>query len=332
MDNANIKDRENFEKYQKKRAEWEKLLVGDEHHAIQDQIHSMIRDDLSFRIFNEAQKIGSKNSSSCSQNGFLARSMLRGYVLGQGISLRKLTEKNPRDKNKGVISLRRILDDICDSQSLLTREVYVSFDGIPYDWNEAEEGMYNDNPIESVSWRGIPRTYSISQIRHQQFDLLSGVKSESRCRWNRIQSSVFDGMKRRLKESNVEDIIGRANKYLVHAADDVSRSTENFKNFSVTMNQISTVHCAIIEVFYAICDCILLVSCDSNVIPVLQYNPFENLDKPFVKLGMMSELSQLLDDYTKERDVWCSDVMEKLVPKMAEKECQVDEKGESSGA
>ena len=319
--NVDVLDQAALAQYRQKRAEWLHLLNEDEHHAIWGQITNMIWDDASFRILNEARNPKLSPNGSSAQNALLANFIDRGYVLGQVIALRKLVEKNPSDKKKGVVTLRRLLDDLRAHRHLLTREIYVAHDGLPYDYEEVERQWWEQHfanrsssgvTVSSISTTG-SGAFDTSKRSHQQFDRLSGVKPEDRSRTDCISESVFDTLDRWIKESGASTIIDMGNKFLAHAADSVSRASVSLDRFGLTMDQIAAAHRAFVRVAQAISVSILDDSCHVGVVAVPQHDQFENLDFPYVDTEALPVLHQHWDTYTTERDGWLDGVVDELV-------------------
>jgi hypothetical protein len=77
------------------------------------------------------------------QSGLLAHFLDQGYVATQVLAIRRLL-----DSRKDVFSLRRLLDNITTHQHLITREIYVCNDGLPYD-SEAWQSVPLENPQRS---------------------------------------------------------------------------------------------------------------------------------------------------------------------------------------
>ncbi len=71
-----------------------------------------------------------------------------GFVAIQTTAIRRLTERSLEDPSKGVISLRRLVDDIRENRCLITREVYVGVDGLPYDSSAAKTRWMESIPLK----------------------------------------------------------------------------------------------------------------------------------------------------------------------------------------
>ncbi|MGE5475528.1 MAG: hypothetical protein ACM3Q1_02650 [Bacteroidales bacterium] len=317
---VDVLDQAALAQYRQKRAEWLHLLNDDEHHAIWSQITNMIWDDASFRILNEARNPALSPNGSSARNALLANIIDRGYVLGQVIALRKLVEKNPSDRKKGVVTLRRLLDDLRLHRHLFTREIYVTHDGLPYDYEEVERQWWErrfksgETGLTSLPTSG-PGAFDFSRMAHERFDKLSGVEPQNRSRTDCISESVFDTLDRWIKESGASDIIIMGNKFLAHAADSVSRASVSLDRFGLTMDQIAAAHRAFVRVAQAISVSILDDSCHVGVVAVPQYDHFENLDLPYVDPAAIPALRQHWDAYSVERDGWLDGVVDELVGK-----------------
>lgn len=304
--------------YRQKRAEWLHLLNEDEHHAIWTQITNMIWEDASFRLLNESRSPTLTPSDCSSRNALLAGFIDRGYVLGQVLALRKLVEKNPPNKRKGVVTLRRLLDDLRAHRCLFTREIYVAHDGRPYDY-EAVERQWWEQRIKSgetgFTWLPTsgPGAFDCSRMSHECFDKLSGVEPQKRSRTDCISVSVFDTLDRWIKESGTADIIIMGNKFLAHAADSVSRANAFPDRFGLTMDQIAAAHRAFVRVAQAISVSILDDSYRVGVVAVPQHDQFKNLDLPYVDSEAIPVLRQRWDAYTTERNGWLDGVVDDLM-------------------
>ena len=95
--------------------------------------------DVTYRSVNEARRFTSEENPTAASNGMFGEFIDRGYVSTQVLDICKITERSNNDPNKGVISLPRLLDDIRDYRHLLTRENFVSYDGLPYDHATAQQ-------------------------------------------------------------------------------------------------------------------------------------------------------------------------------------------------
>lgn len=127
---CDVQDQVRLIAYRKKRELWMHWygLQKDVPHNIQQQIFSMLFMDLAYRSITQPRQTGAQDSDLAIRNGLLAHLVDQGYVASQVFAIRRLL-----DKRDDVISLRRLLNDIQNSRDLITREVYVSYNGAPYD-------------------------------------------------------------------------------------------------------------------------------------------------------------------------------------------------------
>ncbi len=134
--------RERLMAYRDKRTEWLRLLDGDPQHSISLQLSAMQWNDVAYRCFNEARRLTSPTAPSSALAPMLGEFLDVGYIATQVLAVSKLLEGNPNDPKKSVISLRRLVGDLATHRDLITREIFVSHDGLPYDPNPARERFY----------------------------------------------------------------------------------------------------------------------------------------------------------------------------------------------
>ena len=139
VDQCSVTDKALLTEFREKRSEWMDWLERDVHHNIFGQIHSMMWNDAAYRSLNEARRFASANNPTASMNGMFGELIDRGYVSTQVLDICKITDRSNSDPKKAVISLPRLLDNIRDHRHLLTRENFVSYDGLPYDYAAAHQ-------------------------------------------------------------------------------------------------------------------------------------------------------------------------------------------------
>ena len=119
--------------------------------------------------------------------------------------------------------MRRLLDDISRNRRLLTREIYVCHDGLPYDpdgWQTLPQSV--EMKIWGLHASGASH-YLGAHFRHETFDRLSGVLPANRWRNDQIKDSVFVTLRSWLETTPAERIIRLSHKFFAHAADASSR-------------------------------------------------------------------------------------------------------------
>ena len=133
---CDVEDKETLREYRQKRIQWVNWLEHDESHAILPLISKLVWNDVVFRFL---ARVAKQDTSSPLRNALLAESVIDGYFATQTLAIRRLMDRGPRED---VISLRRLIADVRQHEYLLTRENYVSHDGLPYDCKEAERRVW----------------------------------------------------------------------------------------------------------------------------------------------------------------------------------------------
>jgi hypothetical protein len=128
---CDVTDRRALESYRAKRATWLSWINADEHHAIWDVLSGMVWTDVSFRALTQFA-IDAENSAL--HNTLLTEALIGGHVATQVLAIRRLVDNRGDD----VISLRKLIKDIRSHFGLFTRENYVCFDGLPYDYEAVQ--------------------------------------------------------------------------------------------------------------------------------------------------------------------------------------------------
>jgi hypothetical protein len=196
VDQCSVSDKALLTAFREKRSEWKGWLERDVHHNIWRQIHSIMWNDAVYRSLNEARRFASSEHPTASINGAFGEFIDQGYVSTQVLGLCKVTDKSNDDPRRGVISLRRLFDDIRNHRHLLTRENFVSYDGLPYDYAAVQDAYLNSLTPEEfgearwVATKG-PDAWFMSERMHSAFDKLSGIIAAERTRTDLIHENVF---------------------------------------------------------------------------------------------------------------------------------------------
>ena len=177
---CDVRSRTALEAFRAKRDEWLHWIHHDQHHAISRQISGMLWSDAVFRLINESRKHAHQAGHGyATQSWIIARSLDRGYVAEQVISFRRLMEKAARDPKRQVISLRRLIDDVRENRHLLTREMFVCHDGLPFDDRGGQDDLPQpDEHGISVAWVSTtgPRAFGMANVMHEEFDTMMDAK------------------------------------------------------------------------------------------------------------------------------------------------------------
>jgi hypothetical protein len=203
-------------KYRAKRTDWINRLDDDEHHAIWQVIMQMVWREVAF---NTIANIANADVNSALNNPLIIEAILYGHLAMQVLAIRRLT-----DKTKGVLSLVKLLHDIRKHRKLLTRENYVAFDGLPYDYAAVEEEHFRTRRTGAL-WLDTtgPGAFEPARRAHEQFDRLSGVRPDSRRRNDQLPELLIDAIERWITDCGAHEIANWSHKYLAHAGSLASR-------------------------------------------------------------------------------------------------------------
>ena len=286
-DECDVIDKDKLRRYRAKRAEWISLIHSDDPHSIWRQISSLLWDEVLFRTINDLRRRAVENVfPSVGFNGSVLRMFDTGFVTTQVTAIRRLTERQPKNPDKGIVSLRRLVSDIRTAIPEITREVYVSYDGLPYDSEPVEEAWIQARLIDRNSIGPVwgetsgPKAWSTSQMVQANFDKLAKYSdSATRSRNDVISQDWFTWLDERLDVCN--DLREYTNKFVAHAADPVSRTGLTESQTSVTLNSLRQCQKAIYDVAAFIYGPVLWEGSYSAV-PVPQFNHLENIEKGWV--------------------------------------------------
>jgi hypothetical protein len=306
IEDCDVIDRAALAEYRTKRDEWLRWyeLDKDEPNSIQQQLFSMHFLDMTYRIISEARQI-KDNSDSAPQSSLLSHLLDQGYVATQVLAIRRLL-----DTRQDVISVRRLLDDISKHRHLLTREIYVCYNGLPYD---------------PESWRALPQTtateiygidapgfgnYLGSSNRHKAFDRLSGAAPTVRKRDDLIQKNILGKLRQWLDSAEATKLKKLRDKFFAHAADMGSRGSLAYSG--ILLADISAIQRAIIRVERAITDELLFVAEARDVVPMPPLGLFQGLDNPVVQKDAIKNLYERWKQISAERNKWSQGIADDL--------------------
>jgi hypothetical protein len=146
--------------YRDKRRQWLSWIDTDEHHAIWQVPSAMVWKDVSFRVLAQ---FAINNENSGLHNSLLTEALLDGHVATQVLAIRRLMDS----RNTDIISLRRLVKDLKRHFQLLTRENYVCFDGLPYDYEAVQRVDMMERAGKGFFWGEtsfIPSFFEIKEL------------------------------------------------------------------------------------------------------------------------------------------------------------------------
>ena len=102
------------------------------------------------------------------------------------------------DRNSDIISLRRLVKDVKHSLRLFTRENYVCFDGLRYDYEAVQRKEMMERAGKGFFWGETsgPGAHDTSCMAHEQFDKLARINPAKRSREDRLPASLLTTLER----------------------------------------------------------------------------------------------------------------------------------------
>jgi hypothetical protein len=302
-----IENRDAFQSYRDKRRVWLSWIDTDEHHAIWQVLSSMVWTDVSFKSLTHFA-INDENNGL--NNTLLAQALIDGHVATQVLAIRRLMD----DSNSDIISLRRLVKDLKRNFALFTRENYVCFDGLPYDYEAVQLKEMMEHIGKGAFWGETsgPGAHSTSRMAHEQFDKLAGIDPAKRSREDRLPVSLLAKIERWLDDSGADELAKWSHAYLAHAGGPESR--KRIADLMVTANKITDAIKAFARVTEAISAWLLFAGGRTNsLMPVAQFNPFEKLDKPIMQTGGEGDAYKLWHQLSDERNLYLEGLDDELI-------------------
>jgi len=299
---CDVEDKAALQKYRTIRTRWLDWLEQDESHAILPLIQRMAWNDVAFQFFIH---MAENDASSPLRNTLIAEAVIEGHFATQALAIRRLM-----DTRSDVISLRKLLSDLKNHRHLLTRENYVSYDGLPYDYEQAEQRVWLSRVGKGPFWtaRSGPDAYNPSKRAHESFDKLAGVTPECRTRTDQIQPFVFDRLSAWLDSSGAAELVHWTNKLLAHSAGADSRRAVDLSAAAPTLGKIKDVVRSFARVSQAISQLLLFESGFGDLVPVAQFDRYEFLSSTAISDGDREKLDRYWDRLADERTAFLDDV------------------------
>lgn len=307
LEKCDVHDRNALAAYRDCRLRWVEWLSGNTHNSINRQLYGMMWDDAAFRALNEARRFATKEHPTAAVAPMLAGLIDQGFVATQVLAIGRLV-----DGREDVISLRRLLDDIEAHAHLITREIFVCHDGLPFDFDAVEsaywqrEGLPASGEVVGLPVAGPDAFYS-SRRAHEAFDCAKGTKAAVRSRSDRLGLEVFAEIRKLLEAPEIAFIVHLRHKFVAHAADPISISKAGIERFGITLNQLEAAQKALVQTAQRI-ELDLLWGSSRGVVPVPQHDHFAHLDRPVVPAARLEELATWWHEHCASREAWTQSV------------------------
>jgi hypothetical protein len=299
LDECDVMDCVRLAEYRTKRLEWLAMLDHDDEHSVTGQLSSLLWQDAVFHLFNEMRRGAPGGRSPTITSPVLAEALDNGYVTNMILGISRLV-----DGRNDVISLRRVFNDIRVHRILITREVYVCYDGLRYDVSKIpppwERGV---PPGQLVGIQlGGPLDASTPTRLHQMFDRLSNTDVSTRHRSNQISGTVFEEIDALLSDPLLKEFRERRNKFVAHAADPRSRANTSLSGYGITMADVEKSLRLLLRANHAIQSQLLWAS-GGGLMPTAQFNVLDGLQGS-ANEEQRAELGEVWSRLSEERNSW----------------------------
>lgn len=285
-----------LEEYRSFRSSCLEYLHGDFDSSVTSQIHELAWQTAVFRTLNEARRLEPERPV----NGALWDLASSGYSSILALGIRKLV-----DRDRRTDSLWNVVSKIERRLELLTRENYVCFDGIPFDYKEAQKRYYDSlGPSERERLRWVPTTgpqaWGMSELMHEAFDQLCGRPARRR-RSDRVDAAILRRLKERLAHPAIVKVQELANRRMAHA-ERISPTTTAPP--TATYNEVDTALEHLVRVMNFISSHLFYDVSFGSIVPVPQYDVLEALDQPWSMTDTLPELHQQWSKICETIDGW----------------------------
>ena len=249
----------------------------------------MLLSEMSFRVIREEV---THDPASMVNIPLVAHLLSSGYLSSQILATRRLL-----DGRSDVISLRRLIDDIRKNRDLISREIYVSFDGTAYEPELPELEIPGLQPADSPF-----SEWNRSRIRHERFDNLSKVAPDNRARDNKIDESMFLKIDNWIDASGASKLITLSHKYLAHAAE--QRTINAGIPTGLSFAEVEGIQKAVVQSMRVIYDIILSSGTYSEVVPMVPLGFFGKVSNGESLIESTARMNKQWNEMAEERNQW----------------------------
>jgi hypothetical protein len=276
--------------------------------SVMNQVHDLAWHTAVFRTLNEARRIEPNRAV----NGAMWELTTAGYASLMTLGIRKLVDKDPRTD-----SLWNVIALVGRRPELLTREKFVCYDGLPYDY-EAVQQKY----LDSIAGSGVrarwlptkgPDAWAPSEMMHKAFDRLAGYP-EKRKRTDTIDLSILDLLRERLAHPAIGKVCTMADRRVAHA----ERISEDSGPVPIaTYNDIDTALQQIVYVANFLSASFFYDAAFGSVVPTPQFDVLEALDQPWVTTQNLPALHDHWHEVSNAMDAWANAAHDEFLPQRA---------------
>jgi hypothetical protein len=240
-------------------------------------------------------------------NGALWELTTAGYASLMSLGIRKLVDKDPKTD-----SLWNVVALVERRPELLTREKFVCYDGLPYDYEAVHQDYMASLDIRNgvnFGWlpTSEPKAWGMSELLHDAFDKLSGASATKRRREDKIQPSVLVAVKEGLSHPAIEKVCTLADRRIAHA-ERLSESSNSIP--TTTYNDIDQALRQIVRVANFLSGSFFYDAAFGSVVPTPQFDVLEALDQPWITTENILALHRFWNELSDSIDAWANDASE----------------------
>lgn len=300
------KSRKSLAEYRKFRRRCLEHMRGNSSTSVMKQVHDLAWHTAVFRTLNEARRL----EPSRMVNGAMWELITAGYANLMTLGIRRLVDKDPRTD-----SIWNVIAQVEKRPELLSREKFVCYDGLPYDYQRVQQEYFDSiDTSKGVTTTWLPTTgpsaWGMSKIVHKAFDQLCGNPVE-RKRTDVIDPALLTKLKSALSSQCVTAVCILADRRMAHA----ERLSENSKALpEVSYNDIDEALKTIVHVTNFLSSHFFYDATFGSVIPTPQFDVLEALDQPWVKPENLPALHQHWHTLSESMDQWAYDTTEGFLP------------------
>ncbi len=221
-----------------------------------------------------------------------------GFLTHQVLLMQKVV-----DRSLGVISLRNLHKSIQKNRHAITREIYVSGFGCPYEWETAlTHSQAECAPEFPISNHAAFGSAMRSSELHKRFDAMSGKEPHQRRREDFISTEYLDSIDNLFKIDALNSLQSLRNNYVAHASEQIALSGAIKPTLS--FDDIDTIHQQILLIESILVDQLLSYGVARDVMPHAPLTLMKGLDQPFMSKESATLAEQEFRKTSAEKRSW----------------------------
>jgi hypothetical protein len=288
--------RKSMAEYRSFRRKCLEYMRGESNTSVSNQLHFLTWHTAVFRTLNEARRLEPDRPV----NGAMWELITDGYANLMTLGIRRLVDKDPRTD-----SLWNVIAQVEKRPELLTREKFICYDGLPYDYSVGFQKYVASLDLTSggranwLSTKG-PEAWATSEMMHKAFDVLAG-HPQKRKRTDPIQPSILANVNAILSSKSIEAVCTLADRTIAHA----ERLSENSHAVPlVTYNDIDNALGQLIRVTNYLSGSFFYDTAIGSAVPTPQFNVLEALDSGWTSTDNIPALHDFWRETCDSMDRW----------------------------